>query len=104
MRAIVLSCGVQQRLLPKLSISRFQEYQILKAIEHDHIGPKAELVNEHGLLVEWIDGESLRDGIAFDVVLKTQTRIHELDIHRIPVAPLTILVELTTTGYRSEMT
>ncbi|EGQ7638931.1 phosphotransferase [Vibrio cholerae] len=73
------------------SISRFQEYQILKAIEHDHIGPKAELVNEHGLLVEWIDGESLRDGVAFDVVLKTQTRIHELDIHRIPVAPFNYL-------------
>ncbi|MFG0606773.1 phosphotransferase [Vibrio mimicus] len=73
------------------SISRFQEYQILKAIEHDHIGPKAEMINEQGLLVEWIDGESLRDGVPFDQVLKTQIRIHELDIHRIPVAPFNYL-------------
>ncbi|MEF2506880.1 phosphotransferase [Vibrio mimicus] len=73
------------------SISRFQEYQILKAIEHDHIGPKAELVNEHGLLVEWIEGESLREGMPFDAVLRTQIRIHELDVHRIPVAPFNYL-------------
>lgn len=73
------------------SISRFQEYQILKAIECTQIGPKAELVNEHGLLVEWIEGESQSHGLAFDTLLKTQSRIHQLDIHRIPVVPFNYL-------------
>ncbi|MDE1513584.1 MULTISPECIES: phosphotransferase [Vibrio] len=73
------------------SISRVQEYQILKAIEHAAIGPKAELINPQGLLVEWIAGESLTDNLTFDSLLKTQTRIHQLAIHRIPVAPFNYL-------------
>lgn len=68
------------------TISRFQEYQILKAIEHDVIGPKAVFINEKGLLVEWIDGEQFNDA-EFDLQLKTLVRIHLLDKKRIPVAP-----------------
>ncbi|EKO3501157.1 phosphotransferase [Vibrio fluvialis] len=69
------------------SISRFQEYQILKSIESSHIGPAAVYVNDQGLLVEWIEGESLTNNLPFDSLLRTQIRIHELNVSRIPVAP-----------------
>lgn len=69
------------------SISRFQEYQILSAIESSHIGPKPLFINEQGLLVEWIEGESLMDGLPFESLLKTQIKIHNLSTARIPVAP-----------------
>lgn len=69
------------------SISRFQEYQILKAIEPSQISPAAKMVNEQGLLVEWIDGDSLTDQLTFDALLRTQVRIHELAVSHIPVVP-----------------
>ncbi len=68
------------------SISRFQEYQILKAIESTTIGPKALHINDRGLLVEWIEGESLTDNLAFDSLLKVMTRIHNIDTQKVPVA------------------
>lgn len=70
-----------------LSVSRAQEYQILKAIESTQLGPKAIAINDQGLLVEWIDGESLTDLKAFDAVLKVLVQIHQFDITRLPVAP-----------------
>ncbi|MGD8170158.1 phosphotransferase [Vibrio sp. TRT 21S02] len=69
------------------SISRFQEYQILKAIESSHLAPQAIYINEQGLLVEWIEGESLHKGLDFDALLKTLVKVHTLDTSRIPVAP-----------------
>lgn len=69
------------------SISRFQEYQILKSIESSHIGPAPVFINDQGLLVEWIEGESLTDNLTFDTLLRTLIHIHELTISRIPVAP-----------------
>ncbi|MGF1696075.1 phosphotransferase [Vibrio lamellibrachiae] len=69
------------------AISRFQEYQLLSSIESSHIGPKAIFVNEHGLLVEWIEGDSLTSGLSFDSLLKTMVLIHKLDTARVPVAP-----------------
>lgn len=76
------------------SISRFQEYQILKSIEPTHIGPAAVTVNEQGLLVEWIEGDSLTSQLPFDSLLKTQIRIHELNISRIPVAPFSFTARI----------
>lgn len=69
------------------SISRFQEFQILKSIESTQIGPAPVIINDQGLLVEWIEGESLTHHLPFDALLRTQIRIHELTISRIPVAP-----------------
>ncbi|WP_342607264.1 phosphotransferase [Vibrio tritonius] len=73
-------------LTKAFTISRFQEYQILKAIEHDMIAPNAAYINDQGLLVEWVDGE-LFDDADFDIQIKTLVRIHLLDKKRIPVAP-----------------
>ncbi|MCK6262802.1 phosphotransferase [Vibrio sp. ZSDE26] len=69
------------------AISRFQEYQLLSSIESSQIGPKAIFVNEHGLLVDWIEGDSLTSGLSFDSLLKTMISIHQLDTARVPVAP-----------------
>ncbi|MCG9751895.1 phosphotransferase [Vibrio brasiliensis] len=69
------------------SISRFQEYQILSAIEPTLLGPKAIHINDQGLLVEWIEGQSLTDELCFDSLLKTMVKVHDVDIQRIPVAP-----------------
>ena len=69
------------------SISRFQEYQILTAIEDSHLAPKALHINEQGLLVEWIEGESLSNELSFDSLLKMMIKIHQLDTTRVPVAP-----------------
>lgn len=69
------------------SISRHQEYQILKAIEPSGIAPAPSLVNDQGLLVEWVDGEALHQGMAVASLIETLAAVHDLDIHRIPVAP-----------------
>ena len=69
------------------SISRFQEYQILKAIEKENIAPQAAFINDQGLLVAWRDGHSLEQDADFDTVLKCLSRIHLLDKQRIPIAP-----------------
>ncbi|MEH0761849.1 phosphotransferase [Vibrio sp. 16] len=69
------------------SISRFQEYQILNAIHDAHIAPKAIHINDQGLLVDWIEGESLTDRLSIDSLLKIMVKIHSLDTNRIPVAP-----------------
>lgn len=69
------------------SISRFQEYQILAAIEPSHIAPKARLINDQGLLVDWVEGQSLTNELSFDSLLKAMIKIHSLDTSRVPVAP-----------------
>lgn len=76
------------------SISRFQEYQILKAIDETHVAPMPIYINEHGLLVEWIEGESLASGVSFDSVLKIQSKIHTIDTSKIPVVPFSFLARV----------
>lgn len=70
-----------------LSISRFHEQQILSLIQDTNIAPKPIYLNEHGLLVEWIEGESLADGLPFESILRTLVKIHNLDITKVPIAP-----------------
>jgi len=69
------------------SISRFQEYQILAAIESTGIAPHAVYINDQGLLVSWVEGESLTQGLPFESLLKTMVAIHDIDTQRVPVAP-----------------
>lgn len=76
------------------SISRFQEYQILKAIESTHIGPAPIFISDQGLLVEWVEGESLHSGVSFDSLLKIQSRIHSIDTTKIPVVPFSFLARV----------
>lgn len=69
------------------SISRFQEYQILKAIENSRLGPKAITINDQGLLVEWIAGNVLTEEGAWEHILKVLAQVHQLESARIPAPP-----------------
>lgn len=69
------------------SISRFQEYQILSAIQDSGISPKPIFINEKGLLVEWLEGISLSEDITFEQLLEALVAVHSLPTTRIPVAP-----------------
>lgn len=69
------------------SISRFQEYQILSAIEPLKLGPKPITVNEMGLLVEWIEGETLCEGLDLDNLLRTAISVHHINTARLPLTP-----------------
>lgn len=69
------------------SISRFQEFQILSTIQDSGFSPKPIYIGDKGLLVEWLEGESLTDKLTFDQLLEVITAVHSLPTTRIPVAP-----------------
>jgi len=69
------------------SISRFQEYQILSAIQESQLSPKPIYINDQGLLVEWIEGEPLTDNLSLDLMLEALKAVHSVDTTRVPVAP-----------------
>ncbi|TKF24050.1 thiamine kinase [Vibrio genomosp. F6] len=69
------------------SISRHQEFQVLRAIESTHLGPKPVLVNEQGLLVSFVEGECMSAGASFDSILKTAVSIHRFDTSALPLIP-----------------
>lgn len=69
------------------SISRVQEYQILSAIFEHGLSPKPILINDRGLLVDWLEGESLVEHLSFEQLLHALVSVHSLPTTRIPVAP-----------------
>lgn len=68
-------------------ISRDEEYQVLSAIEQLNIGPSPIMINDQGMLVEWITGESLYEGLDLDSLLKTLISVHQANIKRLPLQP-----------------
>ncbi|SJL82867.1 phosphotransferase [Vibrio palustris] len=74
-------------LTQAFAISRFQEYQILKALEPEPFVPQAAYLNNQGLLVEWLDGELVSEDENIATVLKCMVNIHHVDPQRVPVAP-----------------
>jgi thiamine kinase len=73
-------------------ISRHNEYQILNAITPLGIGPKPVFVHEQGLLVEWVEGETLtKVGIELDELLSVAVSIHQSPTSVIPVVPFSYL-------------
>ncbi|MDA0147848.1 phosphotransferase [Vibrio sp. LaRot3] len=69
------------------SISRFQEYQILSAIQESQLSPKPIYINDQGLLVEWIEGTPLTDNLSLELMLEALKAVHSVDTTRVPVAP-----------------
>lgn len=69
------------------SITRHQENQVLSAIELLKIAPKPILLNDKGLLVEWLEGETLSDGLELDRLLRTAISVHQVNTSRIPLTP-----------------
>ncbi|MGO1298453.1 MAG: phosphotransferase [Vibrio sp.] len=74
-------------LTQAFAISRFQEYQILKALDAEPFVPQAAFINNEGLLVEWLDGELVGENESITTTLKCMMSIHQVDPQRIPVAP-----------------
>ena len=68
-------------------ISRYEEYQVLSAIERLGIGPSPIVVNEQGLLVEWVAGDTLYEGLDIDDLLKTLISVHLVNTARLPIKP-----------------
>ena len=68
-------------------ISRHEEYQVLSAIERLGIGPSPIVVNEQGLLVEWVAGDTLYEGLDIDDLLKTLISVHLVNTARLPIKP-----------------
>lgn len=68
-------------------ISRHEEYQVLSAIERLGIGPSPIVVNEQGLLVEWVAGDTLYEGLDLDDLLKTLISVHLVNTARLPLKP-----------------
>lgn len=69
------------------SISRFQEFQILNALKPTDLAPSAIYLNDHGLLVSWVEGSTSNNDIKLDSLLKLLGRVHEFDATKLPIAP-----------------
>ena len=61
-------------------VSRHHEYQVLEQIASSKIAPKPAYLLEHGLLVEWIEGEEAGNELSDTVLLKLQAEIHTLPV------------------------
>ncbi|NOH67418.1 thiamine kinase [Vibrio rotiferianus] len=74
------------------SISRHNEYQVLNTIEPLQLGPKPVFVHELGLLVEWVEGETLtREGIELKELLPIAACIHQYPAGAIPLVPFSYI-------------
>ncbi len=69
-------------------ISRANEYQLLKALSSYSFSPDPILLNECGLLVTWLDGESVDEQISQDELLQTLATVHKVKINDKPVQKL----------------
>lgn len=75
------------QMLQAFSISRYQEHRILSSINSANLSPKAYLVNANGLLVEWLEEEPQESELSFDTVIELFTKVHQLDISSLAIAP-----------------
>ena len=69
------------------SISRAQEYQILTSINDCGFSPKPVHLNGQGLLVEWLEGQSLTDNLSAELLIEALVNVHSLPTARLPVPP-----------------
>lgn len=67
-------------------ISRMKEHRLLDALQEYHFTPEAVYLNDHGLLVEWIDQAAEP---AFTIgemeLISTLVKVHSVDIHNKPI-------------------
>ncbi|MGR5067128.1 thiamine kinase [Vibrio sp. PNB23_22_6] len=74
------------------AISRHNEHQVLNAISPLNLGPKPAFLHEQGLLVEWLDGETItKPGIELDELLPIAVAIHQYPCQTIPLVPFSYL-------------
>ncbi len=73
-------------------ISRHNEYQILNAIAPLSLGPAPAFIHEQGLLVEWVEGDTLTNpSIELDELLSVAATIHQFPSDVISVVPFSYL-------------
>jgi thiamine kinase len=77
------------------SISRHQEYRILSALDTAGfpLSPKPYHLTERGLIVEWIDGESLKQNDR-DLLISLFVQIHQFPVKYLPVIPFSYIARL----------
>ena len=68
-------------------ISRHEEYQVLSAIEQLHIAPQAMTINKQGLLVEWVEGDTIHDDLSLQQLIRTLVSVHLVNTSRLPLHP-----------------
>lgn len=68
------------------AISRYQEAQILRAIQPSGLAPQVIAVNDHGLLVEWIKGETQWYHLTYHNLIELLALIHQLNVTSYPLS------------------
>ena len=68
-------------------ISRHEEYQVLSAIEQLQIAPQPITINKQGLLVEWVEGDTIHDNLSLQQLMRTLVSVHLVNTSRLPLHP-----------------
>ncbi|WP_117234370.1 phosphotransferase [Vibrio maerlii] len=80
------------------SVSRDQERAVLEFVTQStvssFVSPAPVFNCEQGLLVEWLEGETLHQGIDEASLIRLATDIHNLPIDKLPVAPFSYVARL----------
>lgn len=66
-------------------ISRAQEYRLLDALQASHFTPAPVFLNEHGLLVDWVAGETIHSPLHEYQLIGMLARIHSVDVRNKPI-------------------
>ena len=66
-------------------ISRVREYRLLESLAESHFTPMPAFLNDHGLLVEWIDGDIVDSPIHEFELVGMLARIHSVDVRNKPI-------------------
>ena len=80
------------------SVSRDQERAVLEFVTQStvssFVSPAPVFHCEQGLLVEWLDGETLHQGVDESSLIQLVADIHTLAIDKLPVAPFSYVARL----------
>lgn len=68
-------------------ISRHEEYQVLSAIERLDIAPQPITINKQGLLVEWVEGNTIHEDLSLEQLMRTLVSVHLVNTQRLPLHP-----------------
>lgn len=69
----------------QFGISRVRENQLLESLIECQFAPAPVLLNDKGLLVEWLEGSSGGSPLSETELIETLSKIHSVNIHNKPV-------------------
>lgn len=91
-QCLKLTCADQKQFVwrpnnqLRIGISRRHEYQVLKSLEGSGLAPKPILLNEFGLLVEWIEPMSTHQVVSDLDIMTYSARLHQWPVDLSDVA------------------